>query len=456
MFKDKNIHLIGIGGISMSGIAEILHALGAHITGSDASYSKNIVMLEEKGIKVLIGEDANLVNDADIVVYTAAISENHPELKKARELKKEIYERGAFLGLLTKDYENVICISGTHGKSTTTGMIASIFLEADKKPTIQIGAIIPKLKTNYYVGSKEYFIMEACEYKDSFLSFYPTSEVILNIDNDHLDYFGNIDNIKASFTKYTKLLPKNGKLVLNKDDHNTMSLSYSKNVNILTYGIDNETMVMAKNITFDDYGHPVFDIYYNNELFLNIHLNVLGHHNIYNALASTSIAILYNIDKKYIKKALEEYQGVERRFELLGTYKDNILVYDDYAHHPTEIKSTLESVKNIKCHQNYAIFQSHTYSRTKEHLEEFADVLKEFDNVIIAPIYPAREINIYNVKEDDLVDLIKKDNPNVIYLPSFDAIVTYLKETIQDNDLVITIGAGPVNEVGLKLLGKEK
>lgn len=455
MFNNKRIHFIGIGGISMSGIAEILHTKGSIITGSDMQMSKTVKYLIDKGIKIVIGEDENLINDADVVVYTAAISEDNKELMKAKELHKEMYERAKFLGLMTKDYENVLCISGTHGKSTTTGMVASCFLEDGKNPTIQIGAILPKIKSNYYVGGNKYFIMEACEYVDSFLSFFPTSEIILNIDDDHLDYFKNMDNVKISFTKYMNLLPNNGNLIINVDDENINSLELPKNVNILTYGINNDANVMAKNITFDNLGHPEFDIYYNNNLYIHIHLSVLGNHNIYNALATTCMCIMYNISKDANIKGLNEYVGVERRFEFIGTYKDNILVYDDYAHHPTEIKSTLNSAKSIKCHQNYAIFQSHTYSRTKEHLEEFADVLKEFDNIIIAPIYPAREINIYNVKEEDLVNLIKPYNKKVIYINSFDKIVTYLKDNLQENDLVLTIGAGPVNEVGLKLLNED-
>lgn len=454
MFKDKIIHFIGIGGISMSGIAEILHKKGSIITGSDASVSKTTQRLLEQGINVVIGEDPNLVTNADIIVYTAAISEDNEELKKARELKKELYERAKFLGIMTKEYQNVICISGTHGKSTTTGMVASCFLEDGKNPTIQIGAFLPKINSNFYVGENEYFIMEACEYVDSFLSFFPTSEIILNIDDDHLDYFENLDNIKKSFSKYTYLLPENGKLILNADDKNTMDIQIPNNVNILTYGIKNDAKVKALNITYDSFGHPEFDIYYNDELYIHIKLNVLGNHNIYNALATTCMCIMHNVSKEAIIKGLSEYIGVERRFELLGTYKNNILVYDDYAHHPTEINTTLNSAKSIKCHQNWAIFQSHTFSRTKEHLEDFASVLKNFDNIIIAPIYPAREINIYNVKEDDLVNLIKPYNENVQYIETFDKIVEYLKDNLHDNDLVITIGAGPVNQVGLKLLEK--
>ncbi len=454
MFKDRRIHFIGIGGISMSGIAEILLENGAIITGSDMQMGKTITDLEKKGVKIVIGEDPSLINNADIVVYTAAIKDDNKELIEAKKLNKEIYERAKFLGILCQNFKNVICISGTHGKSTTTGMISSAFLEDEKNPTIQIGAYLPKINSNYYVGGNEYFIIEACEYVDSFLALYPTSEVILNIDDDHLDYFKNMDNVKASYTKYINLLPNNGNLVINNDDNNIKELNIPSNINILTYGINNESDVMAKNISTDNLGHPEFDIFYNNELYLHLKLNVLGNHNIYNALAATAMCIFYKINKSSIKRSIESYTGVERRFELIGTYKENILVYDDYAHHPTEIMATVNSTKSIKCHQNWAVFQSHTYSRTVEHLEEFANVLKEFDNVIIAPIYPAREKNIWGVKESDLIDLIKVDNKNVIYLDSFDKIVEYLKENLQDNDLVITVGAGPVNEVGLKLLGK--
>ncbi len=454
MYKDKKLHFIGIGGISMSGIALILKNMGAIITGSDAFSSYNTEMLEKEGIPVFIGQNKDLVKDADIVIYTSAISSEHEELKEALRLQKKVVERAKFLGELSKEYNHVLCISGTHGKSTTTGMVTSCFMLDKKNPTVQIGAIHPLLNSNYHVGSKEFFIMESCEYKNSFLSFFPTSEVILNIDDDHLDYFKNIDNIKASFQKFTHLLPSNGNLLLNRDDQNTMSIEPKNSTNIYTFGIKNEANLMAKNITYDDLGHPIFDIYYNNEFYLNVHLNILGDHNIYNALATTLLCLVHDVNKEAIKKGLESYSGVKRRFELLGKYNDNVLVYDDYAHHPTEIKATYNSVKNIKCHQNYAIFQSHTYSRTKEHLEEFAEILKQFDNVIIAPIYPAREINIYNVKETDLVDLIKKDNPNVWYIDSFDKIVDFLKEKVIDNDLVITIGAGPVNEVGIKLLNK--
>ena len=452
MFENKTIHMIGISGISMSGIAEILLSNGVNITGSTIELSKPAKRLQDKGVKITIGEDPSLVENADIVVYTAAISNNNSELIRAKELGLPVYERAKFLGLMTKEYKNVICISGTHGKSTTTGMVASCFLEANLNPTIQIGAYLPKIDANYHVGNKDYFIMEACEYVDSFLSFFPTSEIILNIDNDHLDYFKNLDNIKKSFSKYAHLLPEDGKLVLNGDDKNTMDIDIPNNINVLTYAINNNADVIAKNITFDELGNSEFYVYYKEELFSKIKLNVLGIHNVYNALATISLCIMYNIDKNAIQKGLFEYKGVERRFQLKGKLNNNVLIYDDYAHHPTEINSTINSVKTIKHNKNWAVFQAHTYSRTKEHLNDFANILKQFDNIIIAPIYAAREINIYDIHEEDLVNLIKKENNNVIFLESFEKIEEYLKTNTKENDLIITIGAGDINKVAENLV----
>ncbi len=447
MFQNKTIHFIGIGGISMSGIAKIVKSLGASVSGSDIQESEITSQLEDLGIKILYGHHPEMIEDADVIVYTAAIGEDDPERVKAKELNKESYERAEFLGIISKQYKNCLCISGTHGKSTTTGMVSSIFLKANLNPTIQIGAMLDEIDGNTYIGGKEYLIMEACEYVDSFLHFHPTSIIITNIDNDHLDYFQNLDNIKSSFNKYVNLLPSDGLLIKNNDDDNSQELNFE---NMITYGINNNSDYMAKNINFNNLGHYSFDIYYQNKLLTNISLNINGKHNIYNALAAFSLAHHYIKDIDIIKAGLEKYHGIGRRFEYLGLC-NNAYVYDDYAHHPTEIKTTLESVKKVKHNKDYCIFQSHTYSRTKEHLNEFADILSKFDNVIIAPIYPAREVNTFNISEDMLVEKIKDKNPNVVYLDSFAKITDYIKSTVQENDLVITVGAGPVNKVAQDL-----
>ncbi len=449
----KNIHLIGIGGASMYSIAAMLKNDGKNVTGSDMSTSDNITYLEKLGIKITIGHNTNNLKDVDLVIYSAAIGDDDEELLYGRNNNIETIERAIFLGEYTKAYENLICISGTHGKSTTTAMISSIFLEANLEPTIQIGASLQKIQGNYYIGDKKYFILEACEYVDSFLHFNPTDAIVLNIDNDHLDYFKNLDNIKDSFKKFTSKVPKNGNLILNIDDINTKYL-LNNDSNIITYGIENKkAIVQARNIIFNDLVFPSFDVFYNNSFFENITLKVLGKHNILNALAAISLSISYKIDAICIKNALEEFRGVGRRFEYLGEYKGAYL-FDDFAHHPTEIMATYNSAKSIKHNESWAIFQSHTFSRTYEHMEEFADILAKFDYIIICDIYPAREKNIWNVKEDTLVNLINTKNKNVIHISSYEEIATYLKEKIKQNDLVITIGAGPINKVAKILLEK--
>ena len=450
MFKDKTIHFIGIGGISMSGIAKITESLGAKITGSDITPSSITENLIKEGIDVKYDHHPEMINNADIVIYTAAIKDDDPELVRSRKLNKTCYERAEFLGIISQSYENCLCISGTHGKSTTTGMVASVFLEANLDPTIQIGAILPSINSNTRIGDKKYFIMEACEYVDSFLHFHPTAIIITNIDNDHLDYFKNLDNIKKSFNKYVNLLNDSGILVKNNDDINSQNVECNYQGKIITYGIKNEALYQAKDIKCDQFGHYQFNLYYQNKLITDINLNVFGYHNIYNAMAAFALCANYVTDINIIKKGLEKYRGVGRRFEYLGKY-NNALIYDDYAHHPTEIKTVIDSVKQIKHQRNYVIFQSHTYSRTKEHLNEFAQVLAEFDNIIIAPIYPARETNIYNIKEEMLVDKIKKKNPHVIYLDTFAKITDYIKENVHDGDIVITVGAGPVNKIAKDL-----
>jgi UDP-N-acetylmuramate--alanine ligase len=455
MFNNKKIHLIGIGGISMSGIAKLLLNHNCKVTGYDATESALTDELTSLGINVVYNHDLSLIDNADIVVYTAAIAENDPERVRAKEKNKTIYERAEFLGLLSKEYENCICISGTHGKSTTTGMVSLAFMKAGLNPTIQIGAILNEIGGNTKIGSKKYLIMEACEYVDSFLHFHPTSEIVLNIDDDHLNYFKNIENTKKSFRKYVNLLPNNGFLVMNADDDNSKTLKDANpNIKVITYGIKNNAIYMAKNINYNDLGHATFDLYKDDKLVISIELGVQGSHNIYNALAAFALASEYINDTKLIKEGIEAYHGVKRRFELIGKYNNNITVYDDYAHHPTEVQATWDTAKNIKCHESWAVFQSHTFSRTAEHYKRFAEILSHFDHVVIAKIYPARETNTFGIKEEMIVDEIKAKGTDAIYIDDFDKIVDYLKENLKSDDIVITIGAGPINEVGLKLLKK--
>ena len=451
--KYKNIHMIGIGGVSMSGIAAILKNFGFHVTGSDANDSDSIKLLKDKGIKVTVGHNLEDISKADVVVYSAAIKQDDPEMLQAKKLNIETIERADFLGILTRCFKDTICISGTHGKTTTTSMVSLCFIEALKDPSIQVGAFLKSINGNYKVGNSEHFIIEACEYVESFLKFSPKAEIILDIDNDHLDYFKTFDNIKNAFIKYVKLLPDNGLLIVNGDDKNCLDLCQYTNAKKVTYGIDNtKANFVAKNIVFDNDGFPEFDVYYNDEFFMNLKLSVPGIHNVLNALACTAISTEYGISKKDIQDALIKFTGAHRRFEFKGKINNNVSVYDDYAHHPTEIKATYNSLKNKKYNKSWAIFQPHTYSRTKLLLDDFAEALQDFDNVIILDIYAARETNTYNISSKDLADKITSLGKKALYMSDFDNCVKYIKDNVQKDDIVITIGAGTVTKIGPMLV----
>lgn len=448
----KHIHMIGIGGISMSGIAEILHNWGLFITGSDCTKSKITDKLSSHGIFVSIGHNTNLVEKADFVIYSAAVKQDDPELVAARKHNIPIVERADFVGFLTRIYPNTIGIAGTHGKTTTSSMVAMCFLEANLDPTIQIGAILKQINGNYRVGDSNYFILESCEYVESFLKFNPKSTIVLNVDNDHLDYFKNLDNIKNAFAKYVALLPKDGFLVMNADDKNSSHLRENTYAKVITYSLENrKANFVGRNITFDNQGFAKFDVYRNDQYYCEMKLSVPGIHNVSNALACIALCTMYGIDKYTIKSALAKFTGAHRRFELVGSY-NNIYIYDDYAHHPTEIMATVKAMKEKKYRQSWVVFQPHTYSRTKVHLEEFAKALLDFDNIIITDIYAAREQNTFNITSKDLVEKIKSLGKQSIYIQDFNDIAKYIKERACPNDLILTMGAGTVNEVAKKIL----
>lgn len=451
--KYKNIHMIGIGGVSMSGIAAILRHFDFNITGSDRSDSNTISSLREKGINVTIGTDINLVKDSDLVVYTAAIASDNPEMVEAKRLNIKTIERADFLGELTRCFSDTICVSGTHGKTTTTSMVSLCFLEALKDPTIQVGAYLKQLDGNYKVGNSEFFIIEACEYVESFLKFFPKAEIILNIDSDHLDYFKDLDHIKSSFKKYVGLLPSDGFLVVNGDDSSCLELNNFSDAKFITYGIENTTCdFVAKNISFDNNGFPSFDVYNLDNNLGTFKLSVRGNHNISNALSAITLSSQYNLDIDAVKRALLSFTGAHRRFEFSGYTNNDVSVYDDYAHHPTEILATFDAMSNIKYNSSWVIFQPHTYSRTFNLLDDFAKVLSKFDNVIILDIYSAREQNTYNIYSTDLVDKIKDSHSNVLYIPDFDHCVNFIKSNVSSKDIVITMGAGTVTELSKLLI----
>lgn len=450
----KNIHMIGIGGTSMSGIAEILKKWGFNITGSDTQASEVTNKLIETGINVVIGHDPSLVAGADLVVYSAAIRPDDVELVRAHELNIPTVERKEILGEITKGFRNTICVSGTHGKSTTTSMVSMCFLEAKKDPTIQVGAVLNEIGGNYRVGNSENFIIEACEYSESFLSFYPKAEIILNIDNDHLDYYKSIDNIIAAFIKYIKLLPDDGILVYNADDEHCNHFSQYTKAKSLTFGINKlNANYVAKNISFDKNGYASFDVYHNNIFYKTFKLSVPGKHNVYNALACIALCDGFGLDKGDIKEGLQKYTGVKRRFEYLGEV-NGAKVYDDYGHHPTEILAVANALKKKKYNHSWVIFQPHTYSRTKALLDDFARCLTNFDNIIVTDIYAARETNTYGVCSRDIVNKIDSLGRKAYYIPNFDDIVDFIKRNAKENDVIITQGAGTITNVGHKLVGK--
>ena len=341
----------------MSGIAEMLKTWGFTVTGTDTTLSPIIRKLQRSGIFVRVGADFENLEKADVVVYTAAVKQDDPELVRAKELGIPTIERADFLGKITTCFEDTIGVSGTHGKTTTTSMISCCFLRANMDPNIQVGAILKQINGNYRIGKSEYFILEACEYVESFLKFRPKSEVILNIDNDHLDYFKTFDNIKNAFIRYVALLPKDGYLVLNADDENCLDLRNHSDAKAVTYSIHNPyANFRAKCISFDRNGFPKFDVYFNGNFYSTIRLSVAGEHNISNALACIAICHSYGISKMYIKDALADFTGANRRLEYKGTF-NNASIFDDYAHHPTEIIATANAINNKQFNQSWCIFR---------------------------------------------------------------------------------------------------
>ena len=450
--KYKKIHMIGIGGVSMSGIAEILLNWGFIVTGSNNVENETTKKLQNNGIKVTIGHNEKNVEGADVVVYTAAVKDDNVELQSARNLNIPTIERADFLGEITRCYNDTITVAGTHGKSTTTSMVSLCFLEALKDPSIQVGAELAQINGNYRVGNSEHFIIEACEYVESFLKFSPKSTIILNIDNDHLDYFKNFENIKNAFVKYIELLPDDGLLVVNGDDNTCLELPKFIKAKSLTYGITNKNVdFFAVNIVFDDDGFPEFDVYSHGKFYERIKLHVPGMHNVLNSLGCIALCDSYGISSTDIKNGLAKFAGTGRRFEYKGKV-NGASIYDDYGHHPTEILATAKALMNKKYNKSWIIFQPHTYSRTKLLLEDFSKALLNFDNIIILDIYAAREKNTYGISSKDLVNKINELGKNALYIPDFDECVNFIKNNIQENDIILTQGAGTVTQIGPMLL----
>lgn len=452
--KVKHIHFVGIGGIGMSAIAEILLNKGLSVSGSDIRASHITQRLKDKGAKIYIGHSDKNITEPNLIVYTSAVKQDNPELQKAVSLNIPTLDRAEMLGELMKDYENSIAVSGAHGKTTTTSMISLICEHGDLDPTIMVGGELKEINGNVKIGNSKTLVTEACEYKENFLKFRPNIGVILNIDEDHLDYFKDLDHIVSSFSKFTQLIPKNGFLIANNDDYNVRKVFSHANCNIITYGINQECDFQGKNIVFDENGLPSFDVFHKGELLDRFSLGTRGYHNIYNSLAAIATAYTLKVPLVKIKEQLKSFTGTHRRFDILGE-KNGIKVIDDYAHHPTEIKATLEASLKYPHNRIWCVFQPHTFTRTKALLLDFASSFVNADEIIITDIYAAREKDTGEVHSKDLVKLIKEDGSEAIYIENFEDIAKYLKENTKPKDIVLTMGAGNIYEVGEIFLKKD-
>lgn len=448
-----SIHFIGIGGISMSGLAEVLLDRGFSVSGSDAKQSELTTHLEAKGAVIYYGQNASNIKDGlDVVVYTAAIHADNPEYMEVVRREIPMLSRAEMLGQMMKNYEYAIAVSGTHGKTTTTSMLAQILMEADTDPTVSVGGILPSIGGNIRVGGSPVFVTEACEYTDSFLSFYPTMGIILNIEEDHLDYFKDIKQIRESFHKFAMKIPKDGVMVINREIEQYEMVIKDLECNVITCGLHQDSDYRAENIVYDQLARPTYDLLVDGVKTAEITLGVQGEHNVHNSLAAIALSCSMNISMEAIKAGLKKFTGTNRRFEKKGELA-GITIIDDYAHHPKEIEVTLDAAKKYPHKKLWCVFQPHTYTRTKTFLDEFAAALSIADEVIVADIYAAREVDNLGVSSKDLVDKIKQLHTKAHYFPSFDEIETFILENCYQGDLLITMGAGDIVMVGEKLLG---
>lgn len=452
----QHIHFIGIGGISMSGLAQILFQKGFHISGSDMKSSPTTTHLQKLGIPIHIGHRAsNISSTTDLIVYTAAIKEDNEERMAAIKNNIPTIDRAQLLGEIMKNYDYPIAVAGTHGKTTTTSMLTHIFLHAKKDPTITVGGMLDAINGNLHIGRSSYFITEACEYCDSFLKFYPFIALILNIEADHLDYFKDIKQIRQSFKNFAKKVPTEGSLVINSDIENIEEMIEGLSCNVITFGFCPEkSLWYPANITYDNKALGTFDIFYKEQQMGRIHLQVPGEHNIYNALSACATGYELGLPMETIIEGLSQYRGTHKRFEYKGNLK-GITIIDDYAHHPTEIKATLKVAKQYPHKTLWCVFQPHTYTRTKAFLTEFSSALEKADKVILTDIYAAREKNTGEIHALDLLNELQKNGKEVYYFPTFEEIECFLLENCIPGDLLITMGAGDVSIIGEELLGRE-
>lgn len=443
-------HLVGVGGVSMSPLAEVLKKNGLEVSGSDVKESSVTASLRELGIDVVIGHFAQSVHGKDLVIRTAAVRDDNEEIAEAIRLGIPVFERAEAWGHIMRSYKNAICIAGTHGKTTTTSMVTQVLLAANADPTVMIGGTLSSIGSGYRVGHGDSIVLESCEYYDSFHKFFPTIAVVLNVDADHLDYFGDLDGVKKSFATFADLVPENGTIICNGDDANTLDALRPLGRELLTFGFDSSVDIRAERERLDG-RISTFDVVYDERVYCRLRLKVPGHHNVMDALAAAAVAIALGLPGEYVEDGLREFSGAGRRFEFKGTI-NGADIYDDYAHHPNELRALLDMALALPYERVLLAFQPHTYSRTSQHFDAFVENLCRPHKVFLAEIYAAREVNIYNVTSADLAQQV----PGATCCATFAELTELLQSEARAGDLILTVGAGELDTVGAELARRGK
>lgn len=434
----KRIHFIGIGGSGMCPLAEILHSWGYEISGSDNNTGDNIDKLRGFGIPITMGQKAENIKGAQMIVYTAALLSDNPELVAAKESGIPTFERSKLFGAITRMYNNCIGVCGTHGKTTTTSMISQILLKAEKDPTLVIGGKLPLIDSHGRAGKSDTMVCEACEFVDTFLDLSPDVALILNIDEDHLDYFKTLDNIIASFNKFAASASRT--VIYNGDDENTVkAISGIEGKEMISFGRNKTNDYYAENISYNRGSFAEFDVMHKGEKLCRVSLNIPGEHNITNTLSAFAAAMLCGCTPEECKNGAESFTGAGRRFEILGTFK-GVTIADDYAHHPKELEVTLKAASKMGYNRVWAVFQPFTYSRTKILFDDFVEVLKIPEKCVMTEIMGSREVNTYGIYTKDLADKI----PGSVWFNTFEEVADYVTENVEEGDLIITLGCGDI------------
>ena len=445
-YKNKNIHFIAIGGHSMCGLAEILHNWGfSDISGSDRADSDALQRLVSLGINAKVGHSVENVKNASLVVYSAAIPKDNVERKFAEVNGIPCIDRAQMLGLISAKCQKCIGVAGTHGKTTTTSMVSEIFYNAKKEPTIHIGGVLPTIGSNVYTGNDEFFITEACEYVDSYLTLKPHIAIVLNIDSDHLDYFKTVDNIVKSFKTYCQLVDENGYVVGCYDDERTLNMLKTCERNYKTYGFSKEADYHAENVTYSDDGYPRYDMFEGDKFLTKVELSVIGEVNVLNSMAAIISALLCGLTLEEAVKGTKAYTGAGRRFEYRGTF-NGAKIYNDYGHHPEEVAATIEATKHVKKNRLWLVYQPALFSRTKAQFDRLVDCFHNADKTVLIDVYGDREPFDPTINSKMIVDkIIEKYNDDCIYIPTMEECGEYLKTQLQPDDLVLIMGSGTVD-----------